>query len=237
MLFRKVTNWVDVNLVLKMIFNYRFFWCLMLTASLFFCGMNISGLYEKLQKNPISVSQSDKLYNIDQVCAQNLFIHLRFLIDFFFRSYHFQLLHFQVTSSLMITDFIICSWKQCILVRKTNQAWVIFIWLMIKMGLSKRWFFSSLLFGLKFFSSLLTQILVCRNQILFSWLYDFFNLSLKVHENIRNLSQSEWIENGSFLWKSGIKEVEVPLSQILTKRGIGFNFNILDANQLLRLSK
>lgn len=85
--------------------------------------------------------------------------------------------------------------------------------------------------------SLLTQILVCRNQILHDWLYDFFNLSINLRDNIQKMAETDWIESGSFLWHDGIKTTEVPLAQILMKRGVGFNFNILNAPELLRLSK
>lgn len=87
------------------------------------------------------------------------------------------------------------------------------------------------------FLSLLTQGLVCRNQIAFELFADSYNSTKFLHENIRRMAEVDWIESGTFQWHDGATANDVPLSQILTKRGIGFNFNMLDKQDLLKLLK
>lgn len=83
----------------------------------------------------------------------------------------------------------------------------------------------------------MTQILVCGNQVIYDWLYDFFNLSDHLHDNIRRMAQVDWIKSGSIKLSDGIKLVDVELSPILTKRGIGFTFNLFEAQKLLNLAE
>lgn len=86
------------------------------------------------------------------------------------------------------------------------------------------------------FSSLLTQILVCRSKetLLFEWIEDKFNLSNWLMSNIRAHGEYEWIEAGSFKWND---DTEIPLAEVITKRGLGFSFNMQEADKLFKLSK
>lgn len=74
-------------------------------------------------------------------------------------------------------------------------------------------------------SSLLTQIIVCRDKKTMEWINDHFNHSMDLMNNVRRLSQVDWIRNGSFLWNERLK---VPLAELITKRGMGFTFNAFD---------
>lgn len=80
----------------------------------------------------------------------------------------------------------------------------------------------------------MTQILVCRNKFMFDGFRDNFNHSVRLMKNIRAMGQYDWIGNGSFLWNGTAK---VPLVEVFTKRGLGFNFNMQDSSKLFKLSE
>lgn len=80
----------------------------------------------------------------------------------------------------------------------------------------------------------MTKILVCPDTGMISWLYDFFKHHTKLLENIKQFARVDWINNGSFIWND---EFDVPLAQMMTRRGMGFTFNTLRDDEFFNLKK
>jgi len=80
----------------------------------------------------------------------------------------------------------------------------------------------------------MTQVIVCKSEQFLEWLEDHFNHSQKLMNNIRRMAAVDWIKNGSFIWND---KFDVPLAQMMTRRGIGFTFNSLQADDFFYLQK